>query len=159
MGPLARAISRQAPRLALAFLPAILTFGCGDSSGVGTTYPVSGEVTLDGNTLTVKNGTVVFYPDAAKGNTSTFEPTGAIDKNGRYTLNTKGKKGAPPGWYKVVVTGVAGSPQHARDPHQGRPVARSGVPTRYGQAKTSDLSVEVVEKAGEGAYDLKLKSN
>src|SRR4051794_919497 len=64
-------------------------------------YPVAGKVTLAGKPLKV--GTVSFRPDASRGNTSKHIPTGAIDAAGNYELVTVGKKGAPPGWYKVLV--------------------------------------------------------
>jgi hypothetical protein len=78
--------------------------GCGDASGVGKTFPVAGRITLDGEPLTAASTVVLFKPDAAKGNASPWEPTGTVDGQGNYTLHTKGKRGAPPGWYKVVVT-------------------------------------------------------
>jgi hypothetical protein len=132
--------------------------GCSDGSGVGRTVPVAGKITLANEPLTAKNTIVLFKPDTSKGNTSPFEPAGTVDEAGNYTVQTKGKQGAPPGWYKVVVTArdeapaehpKSGGPQH-------RPVARSLVPARYGQDKTSGLSLEVVENPAPGAYDLKL---
>jgi hypothetical protein len=132
--------------------------GCSDTSGVGPTHPVTGKVTINDVPLTATSTVVLFKPDATKGNTSPFEPAGTVDAEGNYTLTTKGKKGAPPGWYKVVVTArTEAAPRHARTPGPHRPVAQSLVPARYGQARTSDLSIEVVEHPAEGAYDLKLR--
>jgi hypothetical protein len=133
--------------------------GCQDKSGVGKTVPVTGKITLDDQPLTADSTVVLFKPDASKGNTSAFEPTGTVDENGTYTLSTKGKAGAPPGWYKVVVTAVAEPPEHPKTPGKPphRPVARSLVPAKYGQAKTSGLAIEVVENPVPGAYDLKLR--
>jgi hypothetical protein len=132
--------------------------GC-DSSGVGTTFPVAGQVTLDGRPLAAKSATVLFKPDAARGNKSTFEPVGRVDEDGNYELLTQGKRGAPPGWYKVIVTALNEDPKHPSGPHrERRPVARSLVPARYGLAATTDLAVEVVENPAAGAYDLKLKT-
>jgi len=68
---------------------------------------------------------VLFQPDASKGNHSPFEPAGTIDEEGTYTLLTKDKKGAPPGWYKIVVTALAEPAQHPKGPQRRRPVARS----------------------------------
>jgi hypothetical protein len=140
-----------------AFLFGCLASGCGDDSGVGKTYPVTGKITINETPLTATSTVVLFKPDAAKGNTSTFEPTGTVDEEGVYTLLTKGKKGAPPGWYKVVVTATETAPVHPNSPQGHHPVAQSIVPAKYGLEKTTDLSIEVVENAPPDAYDLKLK--
>jgi hypothetical protein len=146
---------RTFPALLFAFLAVGPAPGC-DDSGVGRTLPVAGKVTVQGTPLTAKSTVVLFKPDASRGNTSPHEPTGTVDADGNYTLKTKGKKGAPPGWYKVVVTAHDESPpEHPKDPRH-RPAARSLVPAKYGTEKTSDLAVEVVEGPPPGAYDLKL---
>ena len=139
-----------------ALLLGFSALGCGDDSGVGKTFPVAGKVTINNVPLTARSTIVLFKPDASKGNSSTFEPSGTVDGEGNYTLQTKGKRGAPPGWYKVVVTAREESPPaHPKSPRH-RPVARSLAPAKYGQANTSDLSIEVVENPPPGAYDLKL---
>jgi hypothetical protein len=131
--------------------------GCADRSGVGPTFPVAGRITLGNEPLTAKNTVVLFKPDASRGNSSPFEPTGTVDEAGNYTVQTRGKKGAPPGWYRVVVTARdEAPPEHPKAGQPHRPVARSLVPARYGQEKTSGLSLEVVESPAPGAYDLKL---
>jgi hypothetical protein len=145
-------------RPAATFLIVFLSAGCGDNSGVGKTYSVAGKVMLDNKPLAADSATVLFVPDAAKGNVSPFEPAGNVDEEGNYRLLTKGKEGAPPGWYKVIVTALADSPQHPKGPQRDHPVARSLVPASYGQAKTTKLAVEVVENPAAGAYDLKLTS-
>ncbi len=148
-------LRRLLPRLVL-LLP-LLPPGCGDASGVGTTYPVSGKITFNGEPFNAETTSVLFKPDAARGNTSHFEPVGTVDRDGGYALVTRGKDGAPPGWYKVVVTAFDGSPQHPGGPrHAKRPVAHSLLPARYGQAQTTTLAVEVVANPARGAYDLKL---
>jgi hypothetical protein len=151
----ARPYRHRLPSLATLLL-AWLAFGCGDSAGVGKTFPVVGRITINEEPLTAKSTVVLFKPDASKGNTSTFESIGTVDENGDYTLLTIGKKGAPPGWYKVVVTATESSPVHPNSPQGHHPVAQSLVPAKYGQEKTSDLSIEVVENPLPGAYDLKL---
>jgi hypothetical protein len=138
-------------------LLAALAAGCGDASGVGPTFPVAGKVTFNNAPLTAKNTVILFKPDAARGNTSRFEPSGTVDADGNYSLTTRGKNGAPPGWYKVVVTArEEAEPVHPKGPQRHRPVSKSLLPVRYGQAQTTDLSVEVVEGPAPGAYDLKL---
>jgi hypothetical protein len=140
---------------AVALLAGLLAAGCGDD--VGKTYPVSGMVTIDGTPFAGKTGTVMFVPDRDRGNTSDYEPGGTVDADGRYTLYTKARRGAPAGWYKVVVTGIAEAPPAGKGPLTQRPAPRSLVPARYGQAGTTPLAVEVVASPSGGAYDLDLK--
>jgi hypothetical protein len=140
-----------------ALLLPLLLLGCGDSSGVGTTYPVSGTITFNGEPLNAENTSVLFKPDASKGNASPFEPVATVDADGSYTLITQGKDGAPPGWYKVVVTAFNGAPKHPAGPKQDKQKgARSLLPSKYGLAQSTPLAVEVVANPGRGAYDLKL---
>src|SRR5262245_48110528 len=93
-----RALAGLLLALALVAAGAVLP-GCGGPAE--EFFPVTGQVTLDGKPLKV--GSVSFRPDAARGNASLHHPTGEIDDQGRYTLVTVGRKGAPPGWYKVLV--------------------------------------------------------
>jgi hypothetical protein len=142
------------PATLVALVVALLAAGCGG----GNTQPVSGTVTIDGNPLAARNGVVTFVPDKAKGNVTADEPAGTVDDRGHYTLYTKGRRGAPPGWYKVVVTGLADAPPAAaKGPLTQRPVPKSAVPARYGRAETTPLEVEVVASPATGAYDLTLK--
>ena len=78
--------------------------------------------------------------------------TGAreIDAQGHYTLLTRARKGAAPGWYKVAVT--AGDRDNPNNPY----ITHWLVPQKYIDARTSNLAFEVVEKPEPGAYDLKL---
>lgn len=141
----------------IAFTLGCLALGCGDTSGVGPTFPVSGKVTLNNEPVTAKTTIVLFKPDASKGNSSLYEPTGTVDAEGNYKLTTKGKNGAPPGWYKVVVTArEEAAPVHLNGPKQHRPVSKSLLPAKYGRPDTAGLSIQVVENAPPGAYDLKL---
>jgi hypothetical protein len=123
---------------------ALLTLsGCG--GGVGTLYPVEGKVMVDGKPLPF--GRITFVADKDKGNETKFAPFGEI-KDGNYSLTTKGKPGAPPGWYNImVVTQWPGAPSN--------PVE---LPTKYSDPGKSKLSVEVVPSPGSGHYDLKLIS-
>jgi hypothetical protein len=120
--------------------------GC-DSSGLGKIVPVKGKITIDGKPLT--KGSLVFKPDVAKGNTSTFEPSATIAADGNYSLFTQEKEGAPLGWHKVGVVAQEASPN---DPYS----MKSLVPPRYNDAESSGLSVEIVAAPAADAYDLKL---
>lgn len=120
--------------------------GCGSaSSGF---CPVTGKVSVEGQPLRI--GSVSFRPDTTKGNKTLHHPTGDIDAEGTYVLYTIGKKGAPPGWYRVIVFA------------DGNPAPAPGIPPRwlhdvkYTNAGTTDLLIEVVETPPAGGYDLKL---
>jgi hypothetical protein len=135
---------------------ALLIIGC-DNSGVGKTVPVVGKITVNGQPLSAENAYVLFRPDKAKGNSSPFEPSGTVDKEGNYTLSTNGKKGAPPGAYLIEV--FASSPPASNN--RGKRTAASAAPlslinTKYNSVKTSGLAKEVVENPSPGAYDLEL---
>jgi hypothetical protein len=109
--------------------------------------PVVGRVTVNGRALTT--GSVSFRPDPGRGNASMHQPTGSIDGEGNYQLFvTGGRAGAPPGWYKVVVTAYD-------DPSPGKPL-KSFTDMKYADEKTTPLRVEVIENAPAGQYDLAL---
>jgi hypothetical protein len=111
---------------------------------------VAGKVTVNGLPLTI--GAVSFRPDAARGNRSLHHPTGEIDREGNFELYTVGRKGAPPGWYKVLV--FADENQQKGQRHPALP--RWATDGKYTREETTDLRVEVVEKPAPGAYDLPL---
>jgi hypothetical protein len=142
-------------------LVALVAVGCGDSDGADEIYAVRGQISFDGQPLVEESTTVMFVPDAERGNDAPFHAIGTVDGDGNYTLKTNGKNGASPGWHKVVVTALAETPQHATGPKdaRSRPVARSLLPARYGQAQTTPLEVEVVPEPDDGAYDLNLTSD
>jgi hypothetical protein len=119
--------------------------GCGRSGP--TLVPVEGQVTFQGQPL--KTGSLLFQPDAAKGNSSTLTPSGTIGPDGRYKLYTQERPGAPPGWYKVGIVAQEAPPN---DPY----AMRSLIPQRYGDPQTSGISIEVSANAAAGAYDIKL---
>jgi len=144
------------PATALLFV--FLAAGCGDSSGVGRTLPVAGKITLDDKPVTATSTIVLLKPDTARGNTSPFEPTGTVDSEGNYRIFTKGKNGAPPGWYKVIVTATEPRAAEETGPLNHRPGPRSLLPAQYGQAATTTVAFEVVENPASDAYNVKLTS-
>ena len=119
--------------------------GCGSDRLV----PVKGKVTVDGAPLTT--GSLVFKPDAAKGNASKFDSSSEISADGSYSLYTRQKEGAPPGWYKVSV--VAQGPANPADPYSAQ---KSLIAERYNNPEASGLEVEVTASPPAGGYDLKL---
>ncbi len=131
------------------------SLGCGnDRFSVGKTVPVAGTVTVSGQPLHLDRrafGKVWYYPDAAKGNGTPQVAFGTIDAEGNYRLFTRGREGAAPGWYRVMVVATEQS-----DPSRPSRPRRCFVSTRYGALETSGLSVQVVEEPAPGAYDLHL---
>ena len=122
-----------------------LAGGC----GAGSLVPVKGKVTVDGTPLTT--GSLVFKPDAAKGNASQVDSSAEISADGSYSLFTRQKEGAPPGWYKVGV--VAQGPANPADPYSPQ---KSLIAERYNNAESSGVAVEVVASPAAEAYDLRL---
>jgi hypothetical protein len=134
--------------LRLLALAALAACGCG---GPGEKLlPVSGKVTVNGQPLTF--GSVSFRPDRSRGNSSQQQPTGVIDSAGGFELYTTREKGAPAGWYKVLV--FADENREVGPLHPAPP--RWAVAAKYTGEQTTDLFVEVVEKPAAGAYDLRL---
>jgi hypothetical protein len=60
-----------------------------------------------------------------------------------------GRKGAPAGWYKVVVYAVD-------DPQPGKP-NKYLVNKEYADVTTTPLRIEVIESPEPGRYDLQLR--
>lgn len=122
-----------------------MTVGCAGE----TLYPVTGKALVDGTPI--PNGSLLFVPDAAKGNTGKAEPAGTIEK-GKYTLYTNRKEGAPLGWYKVVV--IAAEPINPQDPYT---LGKSYIDGQYNSPATTNLNLEVTATPATDAYDLDLK--
>ena len=116
-----------------------LVAGCGGPSVV----PVSGVATVDGKPL--EGFVVTFVPDAAKGHNIEMDCSAKLGKEGQYSLSTDDRydqyKGAPPGWYKVVIWS-----------NDDKPIP---VNQKFQSAHTTELAVEVVADPAPGAYDLK----
>jgi hypothetical protein len=121
--------------------------GCGKADP--NLVQVEGNVVVGTKPLTT--GTVIFYPDATKGNDSKDEPRGTIEPNGRYRLQNGVKQGITPGWYKVTVSAAK-----QLDPNNYY-ITDWLIPVRYVDPKSSNLRLEVVAKAAPGAYDIKLE--
>ena len=120
--------------------------GCGREDGDKLAL-VTGKLTVDGKPLT--SGSVSFRPDASKGNNSQHQPNGAIDPKGNFELTVPpARKGAPLGWYKVVITALD-------DPWPGKPL-KSFIDLKYSDERTTPLTVEVIPKPESGRYDFKL---
>ena len=122
----------------------------GVREGCGTAVCGSCTVLLDGKPLTtVAQGSVSLHADAAKGNQTMHVPIGVINATGAYEIVTVGKKGAPPGWYKVVIYSVD-------DPQPMKP-NKYFVHKDYADVEATPLRIEVIESPEAERYDLKLK--
>jgi hypothetical protein len=142
-----RAPSRlRGPALAALVVGTAVAAGCGaDREKLPA---VNGTITVEGKA--VPSGNVTLYPDASKGNASTHQPNGTIDPDGRYELYVPpGRKGAPAGWYKVVVYAVD-------DPQPGKP-NKYFANKEYADVNTTPLRIEVVDNPEPGRYDLRLR--
>ena len=76
---------------------------------------------------------MIFFADAAKGNTTKHEPRGTV-KDGRYTMLTHPRQGAPPGWYKVGV--ISTEPSDPKNPYSE---PRSLIPEKFGKAEETKV--------------------
>lgn len=138
-------------RRALAGLAAAvaLTAGC---SGGPTLHPVEGTVYMDGNPVQAGErltGYVVLHADSARGNTNMEDTKGVIGADGRYTVYTRDKQGAPGGWYFVTVDLARTNPN---DPYDYKPL----VDQKYLDKKKSGLEFEVVPNPAKDRYDVRL---
>lgn len=122
--------------------------GCGGSSL--QTVPVAGKVTVAGKPFT-KGGTIVFYPDSAKGNESTLTATGDLNEQGEYRLTAKEKSGAPAGWYKVTISSQG--PSNPKDPYS---LPKNFLDVKYGSIEKTTLALEVKEGQGPEAYTINI---
>lgn len=136
------------PAFALLAIIIACCSGCGDKS-ITVLIPVRGKVTLNGAPL--GTGSVTFTPDAAKGNTTPHIPVGTLDAEGNYSLQSAGKEGAPPGWYKVTVTA-----QEPIDPKNPYAPPKHLINAKYSDPNSSGLTLEIVKNAPAGAYDVQV---
>jgi hypothetical protein len=133
--------------LCAGFFVALNLSGCAPAESL---IPVEGKITLDGKPLT--KGSVIFHPDASKGNATLNQPHGEIDPSGTYRLFTqRDRDGAPPGWYKVSVMA------QERDPNDVYKITWI-TPPPYANHETSGIRIEVVEAPAPGAYDVAISS-
>mgnify|MGYP000897623273 CR=1 FL=1 len=152
----------QRATLTLASLALIGLLGCGDDSGLGTRYKVSGKVTFKGQP--VQKGSITFVPDDPNGR----EATGEI-VNGNYTLTTvRDSDGALPGKYKVAISSKDVNLEEAQknaaaggggalrqdDVAKAAAAAKDLVPAKYSLTDTSGLTYEVKSGGNTANFDL-----
>jgi hypothetical protein len=117
-------------------------FISGCENATPTLTPVSGKVSYQNQPL--QRGALVFVPDPDRGNNGPLAQ-GAIQRDGRYTIQTAGQPGAMPGWYRVTVISIEETGQNPQRRASSPP--RSLVPEKYRDPRLSDLVCEV--KPGE----------
>jgi hypothetical protein len=129
-------------------MPVLLSamLGCGDQSAA--TYPVTGKVNYQGKPLPL--GTVMFISNAGKASAA------EIGADGTYRLE------AIPGKHQVSITAM---PKQEGKPNPnvdggidltGVPPAKSLIPAKYNEYRTSGIEVEV-KADGENQIDIDLK--
>lgn len=146
-----------------AYLPLSLTLllGCGGGAPkvvLPETVPVTGTIKLDGNPLAYS--TVMFVPT---GMTKGIDCIGNTDDSGNYTLKqVRGKDGAPPGEYKVVVSLLKkGDGTPAMKPGAEQKEGEGGVVVESLKPWYSDplqTQLKATVPAGGGKVDFDLKS-
>lgn len=140
----------------------VTVLGCGDDTGIGKRYPVTGTVTFKGQPL--ETGRIDFHPvDAVNGRPATGE---IRDGTYRLTTLTPGD-GALPGQYQVTVTAMevdttqvedtmikqgGGARQH--EIAKATQAAKRLVPAKYSLADTSGLTATVEERSNTFDFDL-----
>lgn len=104
--------------LRFAWLLLLPLAGCGQ--GEPTLLPAEGRILYRGQP--VDAGTIVFTPDAERGNTGPLA-WAEIQADGRFRLRSNEKEGIVAGWHRVTISGSCQSlilPTHYRDPERSR---------------------------------------
>jgi hypothetical protein len=137
---------------------ALTSAGCGKDAP--RLVPVAGTVTVAEQPIPA--GSIQFRADVTRGNNSMEVPVGVIQPDGRFELSTGGKKGAPAGWWKVVVHAdnfqmiePPPSPVWPLFPEGWQP-PKTLVHERYLNPGTSDVSVEIRADDPSHRYEVKL---
>ncbi|GAA4438367.1 carboxypeptidase-like regulatory domain-containing protein [Bremerella cremea] len=122
--------------------------GCSRGSGLAT-YPVTGEVTMDGEV--VEGATVTLVPSSEAGRSA----SGITDAEGKFSVMTYVSpgvqpEGAMPGDYSVTIRKLevrkveeGGTPQEAQAAFRKLGPPKDLLPKKYASPNTSDLKVTV----------------
>jgi major membrane immunogen (membrane-anchored lipoprotein) len=162
-----RSVSKmwQQVAVALSVSAVVVVVGCGDDSGLGRRYKVTGKVTYKG--APVPHGTVTFVPTKPpppEGRAATGQIT-----DGSFSLSTTGNDdGALPGEYNVAIVAMdidmasaASSKAEGGRIHEGDAAyqkavknAKKLIPDKYGVSETSGLKATVGTSTKELTFDL-----
>lgn len=139
---------------ALASLMGVI--GCSGAASEGGDVPVVGNIKVDEQTAS--NALVTYIP---QGNTPGHGGSGVTDSTGRYEVaSPQGKKGLPPGQYKVTVSrrlNPDGSPPDPNVP----PIesnARETLSPKYSERDKTELSVNI-STGDKRSFDFSLSSS
>jgi hypothetical protein len=132
----------QGLRIRLLLLALVIVAGCNSSNEGPSTYPVTGQVTLDGQPVAAAD--VAFLPSTS---TPEAAPAQAVtDESGRFEVvslfdqGRTSKAGMTAGTYGIQVTQLKPPP-----PNAGLSQApRNTLPQKYASPSTSGLSAKVV---------------
>jgi hypothetical protein len=136
----------------LFFLPVLAASLFAGCQGGEKLIEVKGQVLVGAQPATKGMGYVTFHPDDKQGNKSLEEPVGAIGPDGTYTLKSREKMGAAPGWYKVGVS--IAEVMDPKNPYVTKWLMPE--PDKYQDWNKSGIRIEVVAKPAAGQYDIKL---
>lgn len=135
-------MSYFAPASAAFLLMTLTLAASGCEGGPKVPATVHGQVAYRG--VPLSSGTIVFVPDALRGTTGPLA-SGTIQPDGSYSLRAEDGAGVPPGWHRVTVCVLEGSPGGTGVERFAAP--RSVLPDKYRDPDLSGLSCEV--KAGQ----------
>mgnify|MGYP006969395078 CR=1 FL=1 len=142
------------PRRMLLFVLGLsvgLLLGCAES--LPETIPVTGTVTFADEPLT--SGDVTFHPHVVAEGLPRRPARGSLDATGAFQLSTfRSGDGAVPGTYRVTIHSYSNRPDKFDDSGTFTPQWR--IPQRYGDPRTSGLTVEVSPDEMTGNVTLKL---
>ncbi len=161
-----RLSSRKSLAIFAIGLSILMAPGCGDDTGLGKRYPVSGNVSYKGEAI--KQGRINFVP--AKPAEGRAAQSDIID--GSYSLTTATENdGALPGSYKVTISSVTIDPaaqaklkefsqggQSRLGPESAnimKGAVKNALPSKYSLPETSGLTAEVKEQATKLDFDIK----
>lgn len=132
----------------------LIATGCGPESMEQPTYPVSGEVKLDGQPL--KNATIVFHAvDKTKFKWQEL-PQALTDEQGKFSIHTySSNDGAPAADYKVGITTYEAQVEEGSD-QVSHDKSKPRLPAKYADPETSGLTAKVEAKSTQlPVFDLK----
>ena len=129
---------------AMLFMTAIIV-GCGRS-----TYPVTGDVVVKPDGVTLPGGTVEFRSDA-------YIAEGTIAEDGTFELQTRGLgRGALPGNYQVIVAPVTPSDLEGI-PREQQALAMEPVDRKYRDYSTTPLRFTVTPDKSQNVFHIELE--